>query len=181
MEILKTAEDMLNYCLAENTDAGTLFNWDSKHFSVVEHELRTNEYAFTAFTGRIKGYNWAFVITNDRIIAGQKKVIGQAVISVYLRQINDVSYRIAALNAIIEIDTIKEKFTFGVDRNNAKSISEKIIHAIDDAKSQNIRQNTEMPKSQDVADQIMKYKALLDAGAISQEEYDAKKQQLLGL
>jgi hypothetical protein len=32
-----------------------------------------------------------------------------------------------------------------------------------------------------VADEIKKYKALLDAGAITQSEYDAKKKQLLGL
>lgn len=31
------------------------------------------------------------------------------------------------------------------------------------------------------ADEIMKYKELLDAGAITQEEYEAKKKQLLGL
>ena len=33
----------------------------------------------------------------------------------------------------------------------------------------------------DEADQIKKYKDLLDSGAISQEEFDAKKKQLLGL
>lgn len=33
----------------------------------------------------------------------------------------------------------------------------------------------------DEADQIKKYKELLDSGAITQEEYDAKKKQLLGL
>lgn len=31
------------------------------------------------------------------------------------------------------------------------------------------------------ADEILKYKNLLDAGAITQEEYDDKKRQLLGL
>ena len=31
------------------------------------------------------------------------------------------------------------------------------------------------------ADEILKYKSLLDAGAITQEEYEAKKRQLLGL
>lgn len=35
--------------------------------------------------------------------------------------------------------------------------------------------------SNTAADEIMKYKQLLDAGAISQEEYDAKKKQLLTL
>ena len=33
----------------------------------------------------------------------------------------------------------------------------------------------------DEADQLKKYKDLLDAGAITQEEFDAKKKQLLGL
>ena len=39
---------------------------------------------------------------------------------------------------------------------------------------------TVVPKS-DTTDQIKKYKDLLDSGAITQEEFDAKKKQLLGL
>ena len=39
--------------------------------------------------------------------------------------------------------------------------------------------NTEQPFS--VADEIMKFKKLLDMGAITQDEYDRKKAQLLGL
>lgn len=35
--------------------------------------------------------------------------------------------------------------------------------------------------SADTADEILKFKKLLDAGAITQEEFDAKKKQLLGL
>ena len=37
----------------------------------------------------------------------------------------------------------------------------------------------EVPQSN--ADELKKYKELLDSGVISQEEFDAKKQQLLGL
>lgn len=37
------------------------------------------------------------------------------------------------------------------------------------------------PSSKSAADEIMKYKQLLDAGAITQEEYEAKKKQLLNL
>ena len=36
-------------------------------------------------------------------------------------------------------------------------------------------------KTDSSADEIMKYKGLLDMGAITQEEFDAKKKQLLGL
>ncbi|MBQ7334245.1 MAG: SHOCT domain-containing protein, partial [Clostridia bacterium] len=34
-------------------------------------------------------------------------------------------------------------------------------------------------ETKDPASEIAKYKALLDSGAITQEEYDAKKKQLL--
>ena len=37
------------------------------------------------------------------------------------------------------------------------------------------------PASASTADEIMKFKQLLDAGVITQEEFDAKKKQLLGL
>ncbi len=37
------------------------------------------------------------------------------------------------------------------------------------------------PKHQSDADELAKYKSLLDSGAISQEEYEAKKKQILGL
>jgi predicted Zn-dependent peptidase len=35
--------------------------------------------------------------------------------------------------------------------------------------------------SASAADEIIKFKQLLDAGVITQDEFDAKKQQLLGL
>ena len=37
------------------------------------------------------------------------------------------------------------------------------------------------PVFQDAADEIRKYKELLDMGAITQEEFDAMKKRLLGL
>ena len=43
------------------------------------------------------------------------------------------------------------------------------------------QQQTYTPSPMGQADEIKKYKELLDAGAITQEEFDAKKKQLLGL
>ena len=45
--------------------------------------------------------------------------------------------------------------------------------------AQPVAQNVIQPLS--AADEIQKFKALLDAGVITQEEFDAKKKQLLGL
>lgn len=63
-----------------------------------------------------------------------------------------------------------------------KNIS-KILEAFTDALKQfaPVPQSTEGCAQPSSADEILKYKQLLDAGAITQEEYDAKKKQLLGL
>ena len=42
-------------------------------------------------------------------------------------------------------------------------------------------QNAPVTNSASVADELKKFKELLDMGAITQEEFDAKKKQLLGL
>ncbi len=45
----------------------------------------------------------------------------------------------------------------------------------------NMNAGTGVPAGGSAADEIQKYKALLDAGAITEEEYAAKKRQLLGI
>ena len=47
--------------------------------------------------------------------------------------------------------------------------------------SDDIKSDQEDEKRNDSADEIMKLKGLLDAGAITQEEFDKKKKELLGL
>ena len=37
------------------------------------------------------------------------------------------------------------------------------------------------PQQVDAAEELQKYKQLLDSGVITQEEFDAKKKQLLGI
>ena len=176
MEHLKTAEEMLDFCMSGATNAGTTINWNYKHFRVIESELKKDEYAFTAFTGLIGGFNYAFVITKDRIIAGQKKVVGQKVKSIYLNQINDISSRIGPLHGFIEVDTIKEKFEFCVVAKNAKNITRGIQEALEYSKNPMPSKGT---AHIDPADQLLKYKQLLDMGGITKEEYEAKKEQLL--
>ena len=47
--------------------------------------------------------------------------------------------------------------------------------------NQSVVNATPVKNNSDPADEILKYKRLLDAGAITPEEYEAKKKQLLGL
>ena len=87
-----------------------------------------------------------------------------------------------------------------IEEDVARSTVRQILEALAHIKAQNQSQwatrsapgsePAPMPESRSdstsasavsATDEIMKYKGLLDAGAITQEEYDAKKKQLLGL
>ena len=57
-------------------------------------------------------------------------------------------------------------------------IYEDIRKRINDAKN---AQNAPVVAALSPADELKKFKDLLDMGAITQEEFDAKKKQLLGL
>lgn len=68
---------------------------------------------------------------------------------------------------------------FNLDNNVEihKTINNLLIERQAQHKSSTITKGSE----NNVADEIIKYKELLDAGAITQEEYDAKKKKLLDL
>ena len=57
-----------------------------------------------------------------------------------------------------------------------------ICNRIDAVKKKQLEKSTRQQKEHtSAADELLKFKQLLDMGAITQEEYDAKKKQLLGL
>lgn len=60
----------------------------------------------------------------------------------------------------------------------AKSIAKYIEHRISEIKK---TVSLEQEQDKDAADEILKYKNLLDMGAITQSEFESKKKQLLGL
>lgn len=86
------------------------------------------------------------------------KVSGYSAVRIYVHQgkldLNSATYRLSKL---------------GVENLVAKL--DQLTHKEEAAPAQNTS----------VADEIAKYKSLLDSGAITQEEYDAKKKELLNL
>lgn len=61
-----------------------------------------------------------------------------------------------------------------------EKVKEYIVSRIEEEKEKK-NKNNETSTSTSSADEILKYKNLLDSGIITQEEFDAKKKQLLGL
>lgn len=185
---MKTAQEMYQYCIDNGFGEGQNKKWGTKHFSLIEQALGNDEYAIMCFIG-LHNYvsmtkhdsNFAYAITNKRIIMAQQKVIGQNFQTVAIDNLNDVTMTTGAVFGTIVIDTIKETFNVGVNKIVAKNINN-VIHDVllslkEDKKAS---ANTNAPTASS-ADEILKYKNLLDMGAITQDEFDEKKRQLLGL
>ncbi len=68
--------------------------------------------------------------------------------------------------------------------NTYKSEANRVVSLLDSISgraAQNSHAQATTPSTSDGADEILKFKALLDSGIITQEEYEAKKKQILNL
>lgn len=81
----------------------------------------------------------------------------------------------------VSVSTSSGKISFLVIKN-ANEIYEVINNLlVDRQKEKTQNSGTTIVQNSDEADKLKKYKDLLDSGVITQEEFDAKKKQLLGL
>jgi len=92
----------------------------------------------------------------------------------YFKHINDTSTK---AKGIVALQSEDNAFFFsGREVNDAKKIKASVDNIIAERKA--TAETESVPSS---ADELLKFKQLLDAGAITQEEYDKKKTQLLGI
>jgi len=128
--------------------------------------------------------NYAYAITSKRIIYGQKKVAGANFKAVEHGKINDISFETGVLFGTLKIDTPYEKIKVGLDKGSATHINNKIHEVLSELKGESMpvkETQQQVAATLSAADEIKKYKELLDMGAINQEEFDLKKKELLGL
>lgn len=184
---MKTAQEMYQYSVANGFGEGTSEKWSLKHFLIIEDALQKDEDVIMSFIG-LHNYisptkhdnNFAYAITNKRILMAQQKMIGQVFQSVLIDNLNDITMSTSMFWGIITVDTIKETFNVGVGKGCAVSINEKIHDALHSLKEER-KQPTPVHTTSSSADEIIKFKKLLDDGIITQEEFDKKKKQLLGV
>ena len=72
-------------------------------------------------------------------------------------------------------------FSFGKTNDFANNIAKDIREAFENYKNNDVVEVTGAGTAVSAADELKKFKELLDMGIITQEEFDAKKKQLLGL
>ena len=93
--------------------------------------------------------------------------------------LDSVSATATGLFKGISVSTSSGKIKFRYIKN-ADEIHQKINELLINRQEKSCREEADQQQSVSNADEIKKYKNLLDMGAISQEEFDKKKKQLLG-
>ena len=182
---MKSAQEMYQYCLDHNYGEGVGRKWGEKHFALIAQALGENEDVAMCFIG-LHNYtsptkhdnNFAYAITNRRILMAQQKMIGQVFQTVDIDNLNDVTMNSGVLMGIITIDTLNEKFNVAVNKKTAQNINA-VIHDVLFSIKQKRKSYMAIQSTNSVADELLKYKKLLDMGAITPEEFDQKKQELL--
>jgi ribosomal protein L12E/L44/L45/RPP1/RPP2 len=190
---MKTAEEMYNYCVDNNYGQGTLKKWGIKHFGVIAQNLMPDETVLMTFIGlyNVKGLtendgNFAFAVTTKRLICAQKHLVGETLATVAIDKINDVTVKTGLVLGTITIDSLHEIIEVTVNKLEARSISERLHSVIIQAKSM-ASSPTAPPSSTapaqptNIVQQLKELKELVDMGILTEEEFSAKKKQLLGI
>lgn len=188
-EVFSSATSTYRYCVTHDLGQGFNEAWGIKHFQVIFDNLMDGERIIFPFiglhnyTGKEHDDNFAYVVTDKRILMGHQDLIGQVFQSVSWQNINDITMSTGAFLGIVTIDTYKETFNVGVNKAHAQNISKKLHEVFDQFKRQSAEPVQPVATSQ--TDNSIAYlkqlKELLDEGIITQEEFDAKKKQVLGL
>ena len=178
---MKTSQEMFDFCKKNGFGMGGTQSATLKHFEIIEKNLMQDEEAKIAFVG-LHNYtsptshnnNFAFVITESRILMGQKKLLGENFQVIVLENLNDVSIETGVMFGVITFDTIKQAFRIGVEKKVAQNIATQ-IHSVA------FKPKAPVESALSIADQVRELKGLLDDGIILQNEFDSKKKELLGI
>lgn len=195
---MRTAEEMADFFISlhpENVQRYVDRNRCIKAFQTIEDALRPKEevlYAFVAHNiyGRngqslTPGFSACGVaFTADRCLFGQKATFsGDSFHAVLYENFSDMRMKKSFMSPPrIILDFMTEEVSISVDPNQADMLFQAIMEIIENYReSKKEGQNTTVVMQTSAADELKKFKELLDMGVITQEEFDAKKKQLLGL
>lgn len=168
MKSLKDIKEMLS-------KSGSLILGTKKEVKELTNIINDDEIITYATSGVYDGHTWLVVSTNKRIIFLDKGMLfGVNQIEIPLSKVNAVKYKKGLFVGEIEIWD-------GASMFRVKSVLKKTLIPFINAVNNSIEEmkKTKNSPKLSVADEIMKFKRLLDEGAITQEEFDKKKKELL--
>ncbi|WMW41282.1 PH domain-containing protein (plasmid) [Bacillus cereus] len=126
---MSCAEGMYQFCIDNKFGSGFNEKWGVKHFKVLEDNLMNGEKIHMTYIG-MHDYqsttkhdgNYAYAITNKRIMFGQKTMTGEKFKAVDHERINDISFETGMWFGFLTIDTPQEKIKVALDKERFSKI-----------------------------------------------------------
>lgn len=184
---MKTAKGMQEYCDYYEMGQGGTRGWALKHFDLLANDLRPDENVLSVFIG-IHNYisatrhenNAAYAVTTKRIVVAQKNLIGKSIMSVSLDHVNDIKLKTGLMGGIVTFDAMSETFNVFMNKDIAQRVFEHARECINYAKGLK-EQKPSAEGGKSPLSELRELNELLKEGIITQEEFDAKKKQILGI
>lgn len=167
-------------------DAGVTDTFGTKkEIKALPDMLFDDEIIQYATSGFVDGNTVLMVCTNTRILFVDKGLVfGIKSTEIPLNMVNGVSYsKGLILGSIAIVNGAVTTKIEQVNKNTAPIMVEKIKQATAMLQQANQQPATPAPASEqpDLVEQLRGLKVLVDEGVLTQEEFDAKKKQVLGI
>lgn len=121
-------------------------------------------------------------ITSERILYGQKGLLWTTVKSVNLDDCRDIETdTFGIIRGTIKINTKTEMVRFEAKKSEVIRLANIIEKTLEEVVKTKKTVASTIINQTSSADELKKFKELLDAGIITEAEFDTKKKQLLGL
>lgn len=160
--------------------------WGTKKEIIdLERLMQGDEDVKAISSGYYENRTWLFACTDRRILAVNKNfMIGGDQVEIPFRQINGITVNTGLVFSTVIIQTgFKHMKIEKILKDSAKRFVD-VAHAEMEAYENRAKapaQVVHQVAATSDADELRKFKALLDEGIITQEEFDAKKKQILGI
>lgn len=154
-----------------------------KEIAELPNILMKDETIKAMTSGITDGNTWLIVCTDRRVLMVDKGMIyGVKLIDIPLDRINSISHSKGMVLGTISI-------TDGATTRKIENIKNTTVTFFADTVNREVekyKQSQKVPVSQVInsastADELLKFKELLDMGVLTPEEFDVKKKELLGL
>lgn len=178
---MKTAEEMYQFCQDTGFFSGSDRQWGVRLFSVLEKQLRTDEEVLICFIGlhnrtsatKNDGF-YAYALTDQRFILGQKKLIGDDFKVIPLTNLQDLRLTKVTSLDILEIASLEGTIKIVLTEEEAPKVLTQLKENIPLTTKE---KNSEKQLSK--AEQLLKMKELLDQGILTEAEFAKIKEDIL--
>lgn len=177
-QIKENREEQKDFYNKLNALSGADSFGTKKEIKHLKEMLYENEEVFAIASGIMDGNTWLIACTNKRIVFIDSGMIyGVKHSEVMIDKVNGVSFKNGLMLGEIHIE---DGASTRIIKNVQKYSTKPFVDAVHKAMELSKKSNTATVQTNiSVADEILKFKQLLDTGIITQEEFERQKDKLL--